>query len=181
MRLNCWVSACRLSKRRSTHFVPGPIGPAFAAASTVRPISSLVYENAERQSRESIQKLWTRYYQALVDSVEQKPGGSAPLLSTPAKAPPAPGRSPEHPLVGTWTYADGSQQFNGVAEPRQVVLELWIEKGALLGRYRAELQDFDGPKRVDLNLRGKLVNGNIQTLDFHSTDPEAAGKIVLEG
>jgi hypothetical protein len=82
--------------------------------------------------------------------------------------------------VGTWTYAEGSQQFNGVAEPKHVILELWMEKGFLVGRYRAELPDFDRSSIVDLSLRGKPGSGRT-VLEFHSSSPEAAGKIVLEG
>jgi hypothetical protein len=58
---------------------------------------------------------------------------------------------------------------------------LWIDKGLLTGRYRAQLPDFDGVKRVDLSLSGKAGSGHTQTLNFHSTNPEAAGRIVIEG
>jgi hypothetical protein len=88
----------------------------------------------------------------------------------------------DNPLVGVWTYAEGSQQFNGVAEPRQVLLELWMEDGALRGRYRAELPDFQGAKKVDLRLSGGVVSAHNQlTLNFESKDPPANGRIILEG
>jgi hypothetical protein len=155
--------------------------------SGVRPVSALVYRSSERETREALGKLWTHYYQALVESVDQKTGASKPLVAeaAPGHAPEQPAISrilgAESPLVGTWTYATGSQQFNGVAEPTQVILEVWMDKGILMGRYRAQLPDFDEPKSVDLTLRGKPVPGRVQTLDFHSANPEAAGKIILEG
>ncbi len=152
-----------------------------SAQSSTRPVSSIVYGDSERQSLEAVQKLWTRYYQALIDSVERKPGGSTPLAakSEAVSAPAAPGQ--ENPLTGTWTYADGSQQFNGVAEPKQVILELWMEKGFLVGRYRAELRDFDGIRHVDISLRGKAVPGKTQTLEFPQEGGQGNGKILLQG
>lgn len=157
------------------------------------PISSIVYRETESQVREALQTLWTNYYQTLVGSVEQKPNGSAPLAAsaTPpvaetqsaklaGKIPAA--KSVDNPLIGTWTYSEGSQQFNGVAEPHQVVLELWIEKGMLTGRYRAHVPDFDGGLvKVDLTLTGKPAGSRTQTLDFRSSDPAATGKITLQG
>jgi hypothetical protein len=81
-----------------------------------------------------------------------------------------------------WTYAPGSQKFNGVEEPHEVLLELWVENGQLAGRYRATLPDFGGVKTVDLRLKGPLAAATAtQTLDFESKDPAATGKIVLEG
>ena len=88
----------------------------------------------------SMEKLWTRYYQALADAVEQKPSGSAPLVAvrgsgnSPSAAPGAPPAPPAvatagNPVAGAWTYVQGSQQFNGVEEPREVLLELWVENG----------------------------------------------------
>ena len=61
-----------------------------------------------------------------------------------------------------------------VAEPRQVVLEIWIENGELLGRYRALLPDYSGDRRVDLRLRASAAAGKGPlTLDFQSKNGEA--------
>jgi hypothetical protein len=162
--------------------------------SSARPVSATVYRDSERQVQEALTRLWTHYYQALVGAVEQRQGQSTPLVasaggagsiaagtSAGAAAQPAPaGGATNSAVVGTWTYVEGAEQFNGVAEPKRVILELWMEKGFLVGRYRAELPDFDQTKAVDLKLRGKPEVGRI-VLDFQSTSPEAAGKIILEG
>jgi hypothetical protein len=169
------------------------------------PISAIVYRDSEQQLREVLQKAWIHYYQSIVDAVEQKPNGSVPLITalTPGvgiSAPPVPGNSvPQptaaalapvsaprkdsaavNPLAGTWGYLEGTQQFNGVAEPHQVILELWMEDGVLLGRYRAELPDFDGVHKIDLRLRAKAGKGNQQTLQIQGGDPVSTGEFVLE-
>jgi hypothetical protein len=179
------------ASRRGEITVDRPLDRSRAAAPSVSPI---VYRESERQTRDALQKLWTRYYQSLVDAVEQKPAGSAPLI-TKLPVTPAPGGAAtvtpvaanaapadNNPLTCTWIYTEGSQQFNGVAEPHKVMLELWMEQGLLLGRYRAELPAFDGTtKHVDLNLRGRFTPGHDQTLEFRSADPDASGKVVIEG
>jgi hypothetical protein len=154
-------------------------------------ITSLAYRDSERQLRDALQKLWIRYYQSLVDAVEQRPDGSSPLIvklpanaTTGLTAVPAIPSGPaanDNPLVGTWIYQEGSQQFNGVAEPHQVILELWMEQGLLQGRYRADLPAFDGTtKHVDLKLRGRFVPSHDQTLEFQSANPDTSGKVVVE-
>ena len=159
-------------------------------------VSLLVYRNLEREFMDQLGRLWTRYYQALADAVEQGPGGAAPLIPVrssvgaagspvpavvvPNSAPPA--QSSGNPLVGVWTYPERSQKFNGVAEPRNVLLELWIENGVLMGRYRAELPDFQTDRKVDLRLHGAIAPaGAPQALYFELKDPVATGQIVLEG
>jgi hypothetical protein len=155
-------------------------------------ITSLAYRNLDQQFMDQLNRLWTRYYQALADALEQKPGGAAPLTppgSTDPAAPAArvteaapPAQSAGNPLAGIWTYQARSQKFNGVAEPGNVLLELWIENGLLLGRYRADLPGFQGDRKVDLRLRGHIAPaGASQTLDFESKDPAGTGQIVLEG
>jgi len=168
--------------RRQDLQIERPLEHANAPA---RPVEATAYRNSERRVQEALTSLWTHYYQALADSMEQTPGRSTPLAASatvPAPAPPSsPAGSPANSaLAGTWTYVEGSRQFNGVAEPRHVILELWMEKDALVGRYRAELPDFEGSRAVDLSLRGIPGTGST-VLDFHSTSPEAAGKIILEG
>jgi hypothetical protein len=178
------------SSRRDEITVDRPLDRSRPVAHIISPI---IYRDSERQLSDALQKLWARYYQSLVDGVEQKPAGSAPLLTRlPANTAPlafsaAPNPASNaavdsNPLLGTWTYRDSSHQFNGVAEPRQVMLELWMEQGLLLGRYRAELPAFDGTTRhVDLRLRGRITPGHDQTLDFRSTDPDVNGRVVIEG
>jgi len=39
----------------------------------------------------------------------------------------------KNPLVGVWTYIEVSDEFNGVAEAKRVLLELSIADGALSG------------------------------------------------
>jgi hypothetical protein len=156
---------------------------------TPNAMPALAYSDSGTKLAESMEKLWTRYYQALADAVEQKPAGSAPLValrgsagSAPASASGAPAAAAGGiPVSGAWTYAQGSQQFNGLGEPREVLLELWVENGMLMGRYRAELPDFQGVRKVDIRLHGPLDAGaNVQTLDYESKDPEGAGKVSLE-
>jgi len=162
------------------------------------PVSSLVYRVAERELREELQRLWTGYYQVLVDTIEQKPSGSVPLVAIrtagraastaggmasnaqPAlPAPVVPDAS--KPFVGAWAYSVGSQQFNGVAEPAYALLEMWFENDGLVGRYRAELPDFQGTKKIDLRLQGAAAAAGHQvTLRFESKDPPATGQFVLE-
>jgi hypothetical protein len=171
-----------LSSRRAEM----PLDLSLKRPEPVSMMSSSVYRDSERQTAEALDRLWTRYYQALVDSVEQAPGGSRPLIarrpSEPAVDSPGSSAGTDNPLVGVWTYAEGSQQFNGVGEPRQVLLELWMEGGALMGRYRAELPDFQGVKKVDLRLSGGVVSPHNQlTLNFESKNPPASGRIILEG
>jgi hypothetical protein len=165
------------------------------------PISSLVYRVAERELREELQRLWTGYYQVLVNTIEQKPGGSAPLVAirsagraastgegTASESQPAGPPNPAavvpdawKPFVGAWAYTAGSQQFNGVAEPAYALLELWFENDVLVGRYRAELPDFQGSKKIDLRLQGAAAAAGHQvTLRFESKNPPATGQCVLE-
>lgn len=141
-----------------------------------------VYRDSERQVAEVLGRLWTRYYEALIEAT----AGTAGSPQTPASAGPAgsapAARAPDNPLAGVWTYIEGSQQFNGVAEPSHVILELRMENGALTGRYRAELPDFQGTKEVDLRLiHGTPSGPNQQTFEFESKDPAATGHIILEG
>jgi hypothetical protein len=144
---------------------------------------AVVYRDAESKLMESVEKLWTSYYQALADAVEQRPSGSPPLVAIrgSGEAPPPVASADGNPMAGSWTYVRGSQQFNGVGEPRDVLLELWVENGLLVGRYRAELPDFAGPRKVDIRLHGPLAAGaNAQALDFESKDPDGAGQVALE-
>lgn len=155
-----------------------------------RPMSAIVYRDAEKQLRDVLQKTWVHYYQGVIDTAEQRPGGSVPLISSlsPAAAPatPAAGATAASatpaasPLVGAWSYLEGTQQFNGVAEPHQVLLELWMEGGNLLGRYRAELPDFDGVRKVDLRLRAKTGKAAQTVLQIQGGDPVATGEFVVE-
>ena len=55
-----------------------------------------------------------------------------------------------------------------------------MEDGVLLGRYRAELPDFDGTRKVDLRLRGKTSKGGHTILQIQSGDPVATGEFVIE-
>jgi hypothetical protein len=130
-----------------------------------------------------MEKLWTHYYQALEDAVEQKPAGAAlvAIRGSAASAPAAANANAASPVAGNWTYVQGSQQFNGLGEPHDVLLEIWVENGMLVGRYRAELPDFQGSRKIDVRLRGPLdTAANLQTLDFESKDPSGTGKVTLE-
>ena len=157
--------------------VPGAKPPVDAA-------SEPVYRESEGQLAGTLRGLWTAYYQAMADAVEQKPGGSAPL--TPVGSSTREDRaelatSSGSALDGVWTYAEGSQHFNGVAEPLRVILELWMENGVLVGRYRAELPAADGVRKIDVRLRGAGSGRGSQTMAIESQDSKASGQIVLEG
>ncbi len=176
------------SSRRSEMPFELPLGDSRAPAT----VTSFAYWNLDQQFMDQLNRLWTRYYQTLADALEQKSGGAAPLTSIgrPDSAAPAdhvPGSDsaahpPANPLVGVWTYPESSKRFNAVDEPSNVLLELWIENGLLLGRYRADLPDFRGSKRVDLRLRGHIASaGATQTMEFESKAPPGTGQIVLEG
>jgi hypothetical protein len=143
-------------------------------------ILALAYRDSEREIAETLRRLWTAYYQALADAVEQKATPPLTLLRPDGAHPGAPtAQSNEGPPVDVWIYVAGSLQFNGVAEPKRVLLELWTENGLPLGRYRAELPDFHGVKTVDIRLRGAR-SGGAQTFQIESKDPAAVGQIVLE-
>ncbi|MDR3718717.1 MAG: hypothetical protein P4K98_07935 [Bryobacteraceae bacterium] len=154
-------------------------------------VTPLSYRNLDQGLMVQLDRLWTRYYQALDDALEQKPGGApltpagsadsaAPVAGVPGGAPAA--QSSGSALPGIWTYLERSQRFNGVGEPGNVLLELWIENGLLVGRYRAELPDFQGKKVVDLRLHGHIAPaGAPQILDFESKIPAGSGQIVIEG
>jgi hypothetical protein len=156
-----------------------------------RPLSAIVYRDSERQLRETTEKLWTHYYQAMADAVEQKPSGSKPLISSavapaPEMAAAGDAASPAgigiDKLAGTWEYAERSQQFNGVEEPRQVLLELSMNKGSLVGRYRGTLADFDGLHNVDLQLvMAKSAKGSRDlTFDAKSANADMSGQLRIE-
>jgi hypothetical protein len=162
---------------------------AIGSSPTLAWMASVAYRESERQLAEILRRLWTHYYQALVDGLEQRPAGSTPLGAIRASDSPAPktaaatgGRTEQNPLVGAWEYVEGSQEFNGVAEPRHALLELWIEKGVLVGRYRADLPDFSGERKIDLRLSARTgASHSTVILDFRSADPQSQGEIVLEG
>jgi hypothetical protein len=169
-----------------------------------KPISAIVYRDSAQQVREVLERVWLHYYQGVIDAVEQKPNGSVPLITTLTRgADNPPAADTGHPiptpavasaprdarqtdsaginaLAGTWGYLEGTQQFNGVAEPHQVILELWVEEGVLVGRYRAELPDFDGVRKVDLRLRARAAKGSQPTLQIQAGDSAAAGEFLLE-
>ncbi len=175
------------SARRAEMPLEMTLGNARPSAS----VSLLVYRNLDHQFMDQVSRLWRRYYQSLADAVEQKPGGAAPLIAirggagtaAPAKIETAPSdQGTKFPLIGIWTYLDRSQKFNGVAEPTNVLLELWQEKGVLMGRYRGSVPDFSGPLKLDLRLQGQITRtGTPQILEFQSKDPAATGQIVIEG
>jgi hypothetical protein len=167
-----------------------PQSLAIGSSSIQTSMSSTAYRESERQLGEILGRLWTHYYQALIDGVEQPGAGSTPLQAIRSSEPPAPVAAvaptgePSAPnrLVGVWAYVEGSQQFNGAGEPRDVLLELWMEKGILVGRYRAELPDFSGQRKIDLRLRALAgASHSPLVLEFQSTEPQSKGEIVLEG
>jgi hypothetical protein len=174
--------------RRDEIPVELPIGPAVPP----RPLSVIVYRDSERQARELVERVWTHYYQALVDEVERKSGTSRPLVAsiTPPEHAPEPAPSATAPRVsgpdrvaGTWRYVEGSQQFNGVEEPHQVLLELFVEKGALTGRYRGTLTDFTGTHNVDVRLQqmaGAKGSSDIR-LQYQNPEQNLSGQITVEG
>ncbi len=114
--------------------------------------------------------------------------GTHPAVAPAAGATSLPGQ-PSAPaaseaLVGTWRYIERSQQFNGVEEPRQVLIEIWVEKGgALAGRYRAVLADFDGPHNVDIALQSLPAGKNPKEFRFHyrAASQDADGQLTIEG
>jgi hypothetical protein len=161
-----------------------PVDSLLTKQKPVSAVSAAAYLESERQLAEALQKLWTRYYQSLADAVEKRPAGSIVLtaLKPSDGAPAAPASTLTNPMLGVWTYVEGSQEFNGAGEPRQVMLELWIENGLLAGRYRAELPDFHGVQKLDMRLRGAAVGGSgRQTLEFETKDAARAGSVLLEG
>jgi hypothetical protein len=170
-----------------------PIDLPLGAPERTRPLSVIVYHDSEHQIAGSLEHLWTHYYQSLDNAVEQKPGGAAPLVSsiappeTPAAAPaqsaPASGVAS---FAGIWRYLEGSQQFNGVEEPRQMILELSLQKdGTLTGRYRGMLTDFTGQRNIDVSLQQLPTPKNAppHQLTFHYAGAPAGetGQITLEG
>ena len=73
----------------------------YAPATPERPLSLIVYRDSERQARELVERIWTHYYQALADAVDQKPGVSKSLVASitpPAAAESVPGASAASPL-----------------------------------------------------------------------------------
>jgi hypothetical protein len=156
------------------------------------PLSVIIYRDSERQARELVERIWTHYYQALVDGVERKAGTSRPLVASITPPAPAPEPTPSAAaprisgldrVAGTWRYVEGSQQFNGVEEPRQVLLELFVEKGALTGRYRGTLTDFTGPHNVDVRLQQMtgVKGSNDIRLQYQNAEQNLSGQITLEG
>lgn len=155
-----------------------------------RPLSGIVYRDSEARLRDVTKNLWSHYYQAVADAVA--PGGKQLISSS---APPAAPETPEAPadsasvsranpekLVGTWEYPEHSQQFNGVEEPREVLLELAMDKGTLTGRYRASLADFDGSRSVDLRLvmvKDPKVAHDL-TFNVKSMTADMAGQMKIE-
>lgn len=167
-----------------------PIDVSIRRAAAPKTISPDAYRDSEQEMAQVLRRLWTTYYQALIDAAERNPNGPVPLIPVRGGSTDVSSGLPglptlagiESPLVGVWKYVGGSQQFNGVAEPQQVLLEVWTENGALAGRYRAELPDFDGVKKVDLRLKGNMAApGGQMSFTFDSYDPPATGRIVLEG
>lgn len=186
------AESSRLLSLQSARRAEVPLDLSLHRSQTVAPISSVVFRNAEREMVQAQEDLWKRYYQALIDSIEQRPHGGVPLVAVLSSPAAQPGRAtaapavlpqaPQDPIVGSWTYIEGSEEFNGIAEPRQVLLEIRIEDGTLFGRYRADLPGFSGIRKVDLRLRAAYMRGRPeQTLIFESKDPVATGNIVLEG
>jgi hypothetical protein len=151
-------------------------------------MSSVAYRESEHKLLEALRRLWSDYYQALADAIEERPSGALtpiPSSGETASTPTAPDKaalSGVSPLVGVWAYVTGSLKFNGVAEPSSVLLELWMENGTLQGRYRAVLPDFSGDRKIDLRLHASAAStpGSV-TLLFKSTVPDAAGELIVEG
>jgi hypothetical protein len=162
------------------------LGPAVAP----RPLSVIVYRDSERQVRELVERIWTHYFQALADALDQKPGVTRQLVSS--ITPPAPpadtpsagaNANPLDRLVGAWRYVEGSQKFNGVEEPHRVLLELTVEKGMLTGRYRGALTDFSGPRNIDVRLQqtpGPKGSSDLR-FQFQSTEQNLSGQLTIEG
>ena len=169
-----------------------PVELPFSAPVPPRPLSVIVYRDSERQARELVERIWTHYYQALVDEMERKAGTSRPLVASITLPVPAPEPAPSAAaprisvldrVAGTWRYVEGSQQFNGVEEPRQVLMELFIEKGALTGRYRGTLTDFTGQHNVDVRLQQitGVKGSNDIRLQFQNAEQNLSGQITVEG
>jgi hypothetical protein len=169
-----------------------PVELPFSPAVPPRPLSVIVYRDSERQARELVERIWTHYYQALVDELERKAGTPKPLVASITPPAPAPEPAPSaitprisglDRIAGTWRYAEGSEQFNGVEEPRQVLLELFVEKGSLTGRYRGTLTDFTGPHNVDVRLQQiTSVKGSTDIrLQYQNAEQNLSGQITIEG
>jgi len=111
------------------------------------------------------------------------PPATAGIARTPPAASAAIAPAPAM-LVGTWRYIERSQQFNGVEEPHQVLLEIWMEKsGTLSARYRGILTDLDGPHELDLALHQVPGSKNSKevTLHYKLADQDAEGQFTIEG
>jgi len=169
-----------------------PVELPFSRATAPRPLSVIVYRDSEKQVRESVERIWTHYYQALVDAVDRKTVPPKALVSSITPPPPTPEPAPAGSgpaisqvdrLAGAWRYLESSQQFNGVDEPRQVLLELFVEKEALTGRYRGTLTDFNGPRNVDLRLQqvATVKGSNDIRLQYQIPELNQSGQIVIEG
>jgi hypothetical protein len=168
-------------KLQSSRRAEIPLDLSLTRPESMSPMPTPAYRDSERQVAEILGRLWARYYQALTEAIAGTAGAPRSPESAGSSGTAAAARTPDNPLMGVWTYIEGSQQFNGVAEPRHVILEFWMEKGALTGRYRAELPDFQGTKKVDLHLsRGTPSGPNQQTFEFESKDTPATGRIILE-
>jgi hypothetical protein len=168
-------------KLQSSRRAEVPLDLSLKRPQSVSIMPAPVYRDSEHQVAEVLGLLWTRYYAALIEATAGTAGSpQAPESAGPTGSAPA-ARAPDNPLAGVWTYSEGSQQFNGVAEPIHVILELRMENGALTGRYQAELPDFQGTKKVDLRLSHGTPSGpNQQTFEFESKDPAATGHVILE-
>jgi hypothetical protein len=96
--------AFRLQSARRSN-VPLDLSPGHSRQEQL--ISSQIYRDSEGEVTEVLRRLWTAYYQALVDAVEQT-GGTRPLRIVPSRAnlsaQPVSGLLPStNTLVGVWT------------------------------------------------------------------------------
>ena len=58
----------------------------------------------------------------------------------------------------------------------------WLARVRARSRYRAELPDFSGERKIDLRLSARTgASHSPVILDFQSADPQSQGEIVLEG
>ena len=154
------------------------------------PVSAIVYRDAQRELSDLLQRMWSKYYQALADAINANSAASVPLLTTrtaegvsssaPAEA--TAQSAAVSPLVGEWSYKLGSRKFNGVGEPLMVILELWMDHETLRGRYRAELPDFTGVRKLDWKLHAVASRApGGQALEFESANPPVTGTVHIEG
>ncbi len=172
-----------IGKLQDTRRAMIPDGLLSTRAGVAETITAASYQASEQEVRGAIRSLWTHYCQALLNLIYQQPEGSMSPEVQLEGSEPAGVESAQKGgmrLAGAWTYIENSRKFEGAAEPKRVLLELWVENGQLAGRYRADLLEQTGLRHVDLRLKGKPSARHAQSLEFSTADSRATGTVTLQ-